>query len=302
VSTPEIVVIGSLNHDLSLLAPRLPGPGETIIADGHFSGSGGKGANQAVAAARLGGDVAMIGMVGDDDHGKSLLAGLVMASVDVSGVGIHPEAPTGLAVITIGPDGENTIVGSSGANMELTPADVADRRDLIEGAALVIAQLEVPIETVVAAAEPTRGRFLLNPAPARALPSELLVRIDVLIPNRSELGVLADRPEPVEVEETLAAVQALDLDGDVVVTLGREGALLVTVGEATHHRAPQVDAVDATGAGDAFCGALAVRMSQGEPLSRAIPFAVAAGAVAVTRLGAQDAMPTLREVEAMLGQ
>jgi ribokinase len=302
VSTPEIVVIGSLNHDLSLLAPRLPGPGETIIADGHFSGSGGKGANQAVAAARLGGKVAMIGMVGDDDHGRALLAGLEAAGVEASAVGIHPRSPTGLAVITIAPDGENTIVGSSGANMELTPADIARRRHLIEGASLVIAQLEVPTETVAAAAELTRGTFVLNPAPARALPTDLLGRVDVLIPNRSELSVLADRAEPVEVEETLAAVGALSLDGDVVVTLGRDGALLVTAEGHRHHAAPRVDAVDATGAGDAFCGALAVRLSRGEALDRAIPFAVAAGAVAVTRLGAQDAMPTQREVEALLGQ
>lgn len=296
----DVVVIGSLNHDISVLTPRLPRPGETIIATGHFSGSGGKGANQAVASSRLGATVAMVGKVGDDDHGRGLIDGLVREGVDVTSVGIDEEHGTGLALITIDPSGENTIVGSSGANMELTPEEIKSNADRISNAAVVVAQLEVPIGTVSEAAALTSGLFVLNPAPARPLPARLLAHVDVLVPNRSELGLLAGCDEPETDDDVLAAVETLEFDGVVVVTLGAEGALLVEAGTATRYAAVPAEAVDATGAGDAFCGALAYGLSQRWALQEAVPFAVAAGSVAVTRLGAQSAMPTRAEVEAAM--
>lgn len=298
----DVVVIGSLNHDISVLAPRLPSPGETIIATGHFTGSGGKGANQAVACSRLGATVAMVGKVGDDDHGRGLIDGLAREGVDVTSVGIDEEHGTGLALITIDPSGENTIVGSSGANMELTPDEIRANAGPISNASVVVAQLEVPIETVAEAATLTFGRFVLNPAPARTLPAELLAEVDVLVPNRSELGLLAGCAEPEGDEEVLAAVESLGFGGVVVVTLGGDGALLVEGGTATRFPAVPVEAVDATGAGDAFCGALVFGLSQGWELQEAVPFAVAAGSVAVTRLGAQSAMPSRAEVEATLAR
>ena len=298
----DVVVIGSLNHDISVLAPRLPSPGETIIATGHFSGSGGKGANQAVASSRLGAAVAMVGRVGDDEHGRGLVDGLVREGVDVTSVGIDERLGTGLALITIDPSGENTIVGSSGANMKLTPDLIRASAGKISTASVVVAQLEVPTETVAATAALTRGSFVLNPAPARALPSELLAQVDVLVPNRSELGLLARRTEPEGEDEVVAAVESLEFDGVVVVTLGEGGALLVEAGNASLYPADPVDAVDATGAGDAFCGALVFGLSQGWDMQDAVRFAVAAGSVAVTRLGAQSSMPTRDEVEAAMGQ
>lgn len=295
-----MVVIGSLNHDISVLAPRLPKPGETIIATNHFSGSGGKGANQAVAASRLGASVAMIGRVGEDEHGPSLVAGLVAEGVDVAAVGVDDELGTGLALITIDPTGENTIVGSSGANMGLTPDLVMASREMIAAASVVVAQLEVSIECVAEAAALTEGVFLLNPAPAHSLPPELLANVDVLIPNRSELGVLAGRDEPKTENEVVEALDRLEFDGAVVVTLGAGGAMLSERGATSLYPAVPVDAVDATGAGDAFCGALAFTLSRGWDLETGVPFAVAAASLAVTRLGAQTSMPTRVEVEAVL--
>ena len=296
----DVVVVGSLNQDISVLAPHLPRPGETVLATDHFTGPGGKGANQAVAAARLGASVAMVGLVGDDEQGRYLISTLEEAGVGVTGVGVG-ETRTGLALITIAPDGENTIVGSSGANMMRTPDHIRAQRDLIASAKVVIAQLEVPPGTVLAAAGLTTGIFCLNPAPASVIPGDLLAHVDVLIPNRSELGILAGTAEPSTIDEVSHALERLDFEGPVAVTLGSDGALLRAESTSMSFPAHDVEAVDATGAGDAFCGALAFGLSRGEPMSRAVTFAVAAGAVAVTRFGAQDSMPTLAEVEAMVG-
>lgn len=297
----DVVVVGSLNQDISILAPHLPRPGETVLATDHFTGPGGKGANQAVAAARLGASVAMVGLVGDDEQGRYLVSTLEESGVDVAGVGID-EARTGLALITVAPDGENTIVGSSGANMRLTRDHIRAHRDRIASAKVVIAQLEVPPQTVLEAARLTTGIFCLNPAPAGVIPRDLLAHVDVLIPNRSELGTLVGTAEPSTVDEVGDSLDRLDFDGPVAVTLGADGALLREHSKLTAFPAHDVEAVDATGAGDAFCGALAFGLSRGEPMDRAVTLAVAAGAVAVTRLGAQDSMPTLAEVEAMAGR
>lgn len=296
----DVVVIGSINRDISVLAPRLPRPGESITGTEHFYGPGGKGANQAVAAARMGADVAIVGRVGDDEHGVSLVHGLEREKVDVSGVGVDDRAGTGIAVITIDSHAENTIVISPGANMELAPRHIEAHHELVAGAAVVLAQLEVPVETVLAAARVASGIFCLNPAPARPIPEELLERVDVLVPNRSELGALAGAEEPRTVVEAVAAAQMLGRTGPTVITLGAHGAVIVDGDEWETYPAPEVDAVDPTGAGDAFCGTLASMLAWGRELDGAVPWAVAAGAAATTRRGAQDAMPRIDEVEALL--
>jgi ribokinase len=296
----DIVVIGSINHDLTVLTPRLPAPGETLLGTDHYAGGGGKGANQAVAAARLGGRVAMLGRVGDDDHGTTLVRSLAAEGIETSWVGIDPEIPTGLAVITVDSEAENTIVVSPGANMALLP-DHLDL-DLIARAQVVLAQLEVPLETVTAAALACTGTLILNPAPARPLPAELLEKVDVLVPNRPELALLSGDREPSNAAETAAAAERLGLRGAIVVTMGAAGALVVDEGHRVELPAPSVRAVDPTGAGDAFCGALAHALGLGMPLREAVRRAVTAGALATTRAGAQTAMPTGAELEAALDQ
>lgn len=298
----DVVVIGSVNRDISVLAHRLPRPGESITGTGHFFGPGGKGANQAVAAARLGAEVGMIGRVGDDEHGASLVEGLKAAGMDVSGIGVDDRAGTGIAVITIDSQAENTIVISPGANMELAPHHIEDHHELVAGAAVVLAQLEIPVDTVLAAARVASGIFCLNPAPAGPLPEELLERVDVLVPNRSELGVLAGVDEPRTAAEAVTALQKLRRNGPTVITLGAEGAVVVDGDESETFPAPAVDPVDPTGAGDAFCGVLATMLAQGLELDEAVPWAVAAGAAAVTRQGAQETMPKTEEIEALLGE
>lgn len=296
----DVLVIGSLNRDISVLTQRLPVPGESVTGWEHFFGPGGKGANQAVAAARLGARVAMVGRVGADEHGAALVGGLEKEGIDVSAVAVDEAAPTGIAVITIDDEAENTIVVSPGANMRLISDQVQEHADLIATAPVVLVQLEVPMEAVLAAAEAATGVFCLNPAPARPLPQALLERIDVLVPNRSELAILADTKEASDVSEAIATARGLGHGGATVVTLGGDGAVIVDEDRATEVPSPEVAAVDPTGAGDAFCGALASRLSQGRSLEEAARWAVAAGALAVTRRGAQDAMPTLEEVEALV--
>ena len=295
----DIVVIGSINNDLTMVTPRHPTAGETVLGTRHYTGGGGKGANQAVAAARLGARVALVGRVGDDSTGKSLVGSLAAEGIGVSAIGVEPEAPTGLAFITVDDHAENTIVVSPGANMTLQPEHL--EADLIAGASVVLAQLEVPMETVAAAAAMATGSFVLNPAPAQRLPAELSRNIAVLVPNRSELGVLSAGAEPTTLGAVVRAVHRLEHGGATVVTLGAQGAVLVEDDEVTEIPSPAVSPVDPTGAGDAFCGALAHALSHGMGLAAAVRRAVTAGALATTRQGAQAAMPTAAEVEALLG-
>ncbi len=291
----DIVVIGSINRDLTVVTASLPKPGETVMGRRHYSGGGGKGANQAVAAARLGSRVAMVGRVGDDEHGTTLRTALQDEGIDVAGIGVDPELPSGLAVITVDDNAENTIVVSPGANARLSPEHLDS--ELVAGAQVVLAQLEIPLETVSAAARIATGIFVLNPAPAQQLPDELLAGVDILVPNRPELSVLTGRDEPITVEAATAAAASLRHGGPTVVTLGAAGALVVEGDERVLVPAPVVDPVDPTGAGDAFCGALAVSLSRGTDLVDAVTMAVVAGALATTRPGAQSAMPTALEVE-----
>jgi ribokinase len=292
-----VAVVGSINQDLVVTVKRFPEPGETLLGRGHFMAAGGKGANQAVAAARLGQEVTMVGRVGDDAFGHSLRHRLDSEGVGVDHVRIDLERGTGLAVITLDDRAENTIVVSAGANGAVTLDDVAAAESDLVAAEVTLLQLEVPLAAVDAAAELAGGLVVLNPAPAASLPAETLDMVDVLVPNRSELGLLAGVDEPWSLDDVEAAAVALAGPGTVVVTLGAEGALLVSGGPAQLVPAPQVEAVDTVGAGDAFCGALADALARGWTLPRAVEWAVHAGAIATTREGAQTALPTRAQVE-----
>jgi ribokinase len=292
-----IAVVGSLNLDLVVRVPRLPGPGETVSGDDVFRNPGGKGANQAVAAARLGRRVAMVGCVGDDEAGRELLASLEADGVDRSRVRVVDGVPTGTAFITVGEDGENQIVVSPGANARLTPDDVAAGTALA-AAAVTLLQLEVPLETVAAAARTAGGTVVLNPAPVRALPSALLGEVDVLVPNRVELAQLAAGRVPATVEEAAELAGRLPARA-VVVTLGADGALVVEHGRARHVPAVPVRPVDTTAAGDAFCGGLADALAAGAALEDAARRAVRVAAAACLRQGAQASLPTPADLRAL---
>jgi ribokinase len=296
-AAPAIAVVGSLNLDLVVRVPRLPGPGETVSGDDVFSNPGGKGANQAVAAARLGRQVAMVGCVGDDQAGRDLLASLKADGVDTAHVRVVDDVPSGQAFITVSEDGENQIVVSPGANARLTVEDVRAAEGALRAAAVTLLQLEIPLEAVAAAARTAGGTVVLNPAPVRALPEELLAAVDVLVPNRVELAQLAAAPVPATVEEAAALADRLPA-GAVVVTLGGDGALVVGRGHARHIPAVPVRPVDTTAAGDAFCGGLADALAAGAALEDAARWAARVAAAACTRPGAQASLPTPAEVPA----
>jgi len=295
----EIAVVGSLNLDTTVRVAHLPSPGETVLGTGHFSDAGGKGANQAVAAARLGRRVAMVGLVGDDDAGVTLLRSLADAGVDTSAVGVVEDIGSGIAVITVADSAENSIVVDPGANRVLDGDRVRAAGGLLGSAAVTLVQLEVPIDAVVAAAACAGGLLVLNPAPATTLADHLLRRTDVLVPNATELGTLLGDAAPVGAEEAGRMATAVHGPAAVVVTLGADGAVVVEGGRVIHVAAPVVRAVDPTAAGDAFCGGLADALVRGLGLVDSVRWAVRCGAVAATRWGAQASLPTRRDVEAL---
>ncbi|HHC08166.1 MAG TPA: ribokinase [Actinobacteria bacterium] len=282
----DVVVVGSVNQDLVVRVPRHPIPGETVLGLGLSTWEGGKGANQAVVAARLGARVAFVGRVGADEAGGMLLAGLAAEGIDTRWVAVDGAVPSGTALITVDETGENAIVVVPGANHALGVADVRAAAETLEGAAVTLLQLEVPLEVVVEAARLAGGTVVLNPAPARELPGDLLGRVDVLVPNRHELAALVGTDDP-------AAARALGVAA-VVVTLGAEGAALVTDEGVVEVPAPVVEAVDTTGAGDAFCGTLAARLALGDDLVGAVRSAVEVAARATTRPGARGGYPPPR--------
>lgn len=287
-----IAVVGSCNVDFVVPVSGLPAPGETVLGRDHLRTPGGKGANQSVAAARLGGEVAFVGCVGDDELAGTITSALSDAGVDLSWLRRVPEVPSGIALITVADGGENTIAVSSGANARLGTTDVEAAAGLLAGAAVTLVQLEIAPEVVAAAVSAAGGTVVLNPAPARELPESLLAEVDVLVPNRSELALLAGAPEPATIDEAAALARGLSGPAAVVVTLGADGALVVTPGSTTHVPAVPVAAVDATGAGDAFCGALAEALARGEALAEATRWAVRVAGISTTRWGAQSGMPT----------
>jgi ribokinase len=272
-----VTVVGSANLDLVAHTARLPRPGETVTGASFDRIPGGKGANQAVAAARLGADVRFVGAVGRDDF-----AGLAVEAMRGDGIQadvVELDAPTGIALIVVDDAGENTIVVAPGANAELRPEHIGVRE-----ADAVLCQLEIPLETVAEAAR--QARFLcLNAAPARTLPSELLARVDLLVVNRYELEMLGPQ------------------QGFVALTLGAEGAVLLEGGEeVARAEPPRVEAVDGTAAGDAFTACLLVSLLEGRPRDDALRRACAAGAIAASRPGAQPSLPTAAEVDAILAR
>ncbi|GAA5054450.1 ribokinase [Streptomyces similanensis] len=296
----DLLVVGSANADLVIGVQRRPAAGETVLGSDLATHPGGKGANQAVAAARLGARTALLARVGDDAHGRLLLEAQRAAGVDPAGV-LVGGAPTGVALITVDPSGDNSIVVSPGANGRLTPEDARAAAGLIGSARVVSAQLEVPLETVVEAVRHLAegSRFVLNPSPPRELPQELLAACDPLIVNEHEAKVILGGDEAGDDPEDWARALLARGPRSVVVTLGAEGALVASADGAVRVPSVKVDAVDTTGAGDAFTAALAWRLGAGASLAEAAAYAARVGAVAVTRRGAQESYPTADEVEAV---
>ncbi|MGW0872644.1 ribokinase [Streptomyces sp. NPDC002740] len=296
----DLLVVGSANADLVIDVERRPAAGETVLGSDLAVHPGGKGANQAVAAARLGARTALLARVGDDAYGRLLLDSQRAAGVDTAGV-LVGGAPTGVALITVDPSGDNSIVVSPGANGRLTPADVRAAAGLLHASRVVSAQLEIPLETVVEAVRNLApgSRFVLNPSPPRPLPAEVLAACDPLIVNEHEAKVIlggADvGDEPEEWARTLLAMGPKS----VVVTLGAEGALVASAEGVARVASVRVAAVDTTGAGDSFTAALAWRLGTGSTLAEAAAYAARVGAAAVTRRGAQESFPTAQEVEAL---
>ena len=299
-----ITVVGSLNMDFVAQVASLPMPGETVLGSGFRTIAGGKGANQACAAGKLGGQVRMVGRVGDDGFGRQLLEALQSAGVDVGAVLVTEDTPSGVALIVVQANGQNQIVVASGANAKLTATDVEAALDRVRGG-YVLLQLETPIDAVEAAA--TIGRrqgaaVVLDPAPARALSRTLFASVDILTPNETEANVLLGRGDAVvSVEDAPEVARALRTLGvpTVVLKLGEKGAMVADHAGVRRFPAPRVDAVDTTAAGDTFNGALAVALSEGRTLNEAVVFANAAAALSVTRLGAQASIPLRAEVDVL---
>ncbi len=282
MNAPRITVVGSVNLDLVATADRLPAPGETVLGGTFASHPGGKGANQALAARRLGADVSLVAKVGRDAHADEALALLKQDGVDLSGVSVSEVAPTGVALITVAPDGENQIVVAPGANGVLGVDDLPSR---IEGA--LIGQHEVPLETMAEAAVRCSGFVAFNLAPAMDVPEAILNRADLLVVNETEADFYGE-------------TRLLAAGGLVAVTLGARGAVLFRDGQEVARAAPPaVSVIDATGAGDTFTAALTVALLEKQSDAQALSFACAAGALATTKAGAQPALPSRSEVDAL---
>ncbi|NED89976.1 ribokinase [Streptomyces sp. SID11233] len=296
----DLLVVGSANADLVIGVDRRPAAGETVLGSDLAVHPGGKGANQAVAAARLGARTALLARVGDDAHGRLLLESQRSAGVDTTGV-LVGGAPTGVALITVDPTGDNSIVVSPGANARLTPADIRAAGPLLSAARVVSVQLEIPLDTVVETARvlPAGTRLVLNPSPPAPLPAEVLAACDPLVVNEHEARFILGQDAGTTPESWARALTALG-PRSVVITLGAGGALAADTrtGEYVRVPSPEVDAVDTTGAGDAFTAALAWRLGLGEELPVATALAVRVGAAAVTRQGAQASFPTEEEIGA----
>ncbi len=285
-----IAVVGSVNRDQVLHVDHHPVPGETVIALGHETMPGGKGGNQAVAAARLGGDVVFIGRVGDDDAGTALVEEFRAEGVDTTNLTVDADGPTGLAVIILDAGGENSIVVSSGVNGKLSPDDVSRAEAVLMAATVTLLQLEIPIETSTAAAQASEGIVVLNAAPTTDLPVALLDAVDVLVVNSVELEALTGSTDPVAARQIGVAV--------TIVTLGADGARVIRADSDQTFPTPRVDVVDTTGAGDTFCGALAAGLDEGRTLEESVQRAVIAGALSVRAVGARSGMPTKAQVDA----
>lgn len=300
----RIVVVGSSNTDMIIKVPHVPVPGETIIGGKFSIAAGGKGANQAVAAARAGGDVTFIARIGDDMFGQQAKDGFVKDNINVDHVLSDKDAPSGVALIFVGEDGQNSIAVASGANANLLPSDVQAASDAISTSDILIMQLETPLETVqkaVSIASDNGVKVILNPAPAQALSDDILRHVSILTPNESETELLTGLKVASE-KDVAAAADALMAKGieTVIVTMGPKGAFVATADSKELVSGFSVKAVDATAAGDVFNGTLAVAIAEGKPLRKAVSFANAAAALSVTKLGAQPSAPTREEIDKFL--
>lgn len=302
----RLVVVGSSNTDLVVQAPRFPRPGESVLGGVFGTFAGGKGANQAVAAARAGADVTFIGAIGDDAFGRKAKEGLEAEGLDLTHLLVVPGVASGVALIIVDAGGENEIVVAEGANLALSKQQIDQATDIIEQCDAVLCQLEMPIEVVSYLAdvvEQMGKTFVLNPAPAQAVPESVFPSVDVLTPNLLELESLSGGPLETLDEVEAAAKSFLRRGvGAVVVTQGRDGSLVVTPEESWWTAALPVDARDTVGAGDCFSACLTVALAEGQTLRESIRFATVAAGLSVTRLGAQPSMPRREEILGVLAE
>jgi ribokinase len=299
-NNPKIVVVGSANTDFVLRVPELPAQGETVLGDSFQVVRGGKGANQAVAAARLGGNVTFVARLGSDSFGDQAIAAYREEGIQTDFIIQDPEVHSGVALIMVNRSGENIIAVGPGANGQLTPQDVQAASTAIQQADCLLLQLEIPLDTVQAAIEIAHRhqvRVILNPAPARTLPAEMLELVDILTPNQSEAAILAGEQPDSGGEGSIQRLASVLGVRNMVVTLGSRGAMILEDGKSTLVPAFPITPVDTTAAGDAFNGALAVSLARGESLAQAARYANAAGAMAASRPGAQPSLPSSKELE-----
>ena len=299
MSNKKIVVIGSSNTDMTVLADRLPVPGETVLGGKFAMGQGGKGANQAVAAQRLGGDVTFICKVGRDIFGENSIKEYQKDGMDTSKV-MYSDQPSGVALISVDTHAENCIVVASGANGDITVEDIEANRKDIEEAGILLLQLEIPVEAVVRAAKigHEAGVYVvLNPAPVCDLPEEIYQYLSLIIPNQTEIALMTGI-EANDEEGAAKAVEALQSKGtkDVIVTMGSKGSMVYNNGKATFVPSRKVNAVDTTAAGDTYCGGLCVALSEGKDIIAAAEFATASSALTVQKRGAQDSIPYRKDI------
>ncbi|MBO9657857.1 MAG: ribokinase [Chitinophagaceae bacterium] len=300
MKTRKIIVVGSTNMDMVVKTSHIPAHGETVLGGSFFMNPGGKGANQAVAVARLGGETIFISKMGNDVFGKQSFQLFDEEGIDTRYILSDDELPSGVALITVDQEGENSIVVAPGANASLLPPDMEAALSDINSSSIILMQLEIPLETVlflVKYASKKDIKVILNPAPATALPSELLTHVDIITPNRTEASMLSgiDVTDLESAKEAAKLIHAMGVK-NVVITMGSLGAVVFN-GEQ-HHLIPAhaVKTVDTTAAGDCFNGALAVSLSEGKDLLDAVRFACEAAAVCVTRLGAQSSIPYRNEL------
>ena len=301
----SILVVGSANMDMVVKTDRFPEPGETVFAASFGMFPGGKGANQAVCAAKLGGKVSFLGKMGRDMFGEALARSMKRDGVRLDHAKVDAKRSTGVALITVDRSGQNEIVVVSGSNMAIHPTDIQRERSVFEPKGVLLVQLEIPVSAVTKAAELAHVRemtVILNPAPARRLPGRLLGLVDYLTPNQTELRHLSGMPIS-SLSSVERAARALLKRGvkRIVVTLGSRGSYYVDERSSKLFPSIRVTAVDTTAAGDAFNGALAFALSTGKDHSSAIPFANKVAAVSVTRMGAQSSMPTMKEIRSLFG-
>lgn len=298
----RILVIGSSNTDMTVRSATLPKPGETVLGGDFRMGPGGKGANQAVAARLLGGEVTFVCKLGRDMFGEGASKHYESCGLDTSKI-LWSDKPSGVALITVDSKAENSIVVASGANADMTVTDIDSVADIIKSSGILLLQLEIPMDTVVHAAEIAYNagvQVVLNPAPAAVLPAELLKCVSILIPNETEASAISGI-DINNFETAAAAAERLKGMGvrEVIITMGSRGSV-VCDGDCTFVPAVKVNAVDTTAAGDTFCGGVCVALSEGKDLLEAVKFATAASSIAVQRPGAQDSIPHRCEVDKLL--